>query len=168
MKINLGKITTIAISLLTINPSANASSWNYIWAGNEDTVYFFDADSIERGNNTLTLWLKTVQTKKAESDGSWSTAMRWKINCTQRTILPLAYSIYDANGKFIRSINKPGEETSVIPDSTGEAVLKVVCEPNFPRDTSGKKYFKIPGNDIFQATRIYSDALNSQIDTAPK
>ena len=47
-------------------------------------------------------------------------------------------------------------------------MLKIACEPNFPRDTSGNNYFKVDGNDVFQATKNYSEMRKSQTDTAPK
>ena len=153
---------------VTFCGSASASTWNFLWVGNEDTRYFFDADTVEKNRDITTVWIKTVQTTRPDDDGSWATALRWKINCTKRTIQALAMSLYDRDGKFIRSINTIGQESAVIPDSTGEGVLKIACEPNFPRDTSGSKYFKLDSNDVFQATRNYVEMKKSQIDSAPK
>ena len=47
-------------------------------------------------------------------------------------------------------------------------MLKIVCEPSFPRDTSGSKYFKVEANDVFEATRNYVDYQKSKVDFAPK
>ena len=59
-------------------------------------------------------------------------------------------------------------EREVIPDSTGEGMLKIACEPIFPNDKSGKNYFKLEGIDVFQATRNYVEYQKSQVDSAPK
>jgi len=99
--------------------------------------------------------MKSVNTTKPDSDGSWATAFRWKINCAKRTIQTLAWSSYGNDGKFIRSGSTPGVESEVVPDSIGEGILKIACEPNFPNDKSGNSYFKLEGIDVFQATRNY-------------
>lgn len=53
----------------------------------------------------------------------------------------------------------------VVPDTTGEAMLKIFCEPSFPNDKSEEKYWKIIDNDVYKAR----DAIVSAgIDIAPK
>jgi len=148
--------------------NARASTWNFAWVGNEETRYFFDADTVEKNKEFVTVWIKTVQTTAPDNDGSWAMALRWRMNCSKRTILSLASSTYDKDGKFIKSATPSGSETPVIPDSTGEAMLKIACEANFPRDSSGDRYFKLNGIDVFQATRNYVDMRKSQVDSAPK
>jgi len=148
--------------------SAFASSWNFTSVGNDETRYFFDAETVEKTRDITTLWVKTVQVNRPDTDGSWASALRWRINCVKRTIQGLGYSTYDKDGKFIKSSSSALLEDAVIPDSTGEAMLKIACEPNFPRDTSGVKYLKIDDNDVFAATRRYTESRKSQIDSAPK
>lgn len=157
-----------AALIFCTNSKVQASAWHFMWVGNHETRYFFDAESIERSRDLITAWVKTVQVKQPEKDGSWATAFRWRFNCTKRTVQILGWSTYDKDGKFIRSNQNTGPESAVVPDSTGEAALKIVCEPSFPQDTSGTKYFRLPTNDVFQTTKIYADTINSNIDNAPK
>ena len=35
-------------------------------------------------------------------------------------------------------------------DAPNSKLFAIVCEPDFPRDTSGKKYFRVPGNNMFK------------------
>ncbi len=158
-----------AFFFFVVSASAFASTWNFAWVGNDEVRYFFDADTVvkTRDRNIL-VWVKMVNTTKADSDGRWSTAARWKINCTKRTIQFLSWSSYGNDGKFLRSGSTPGTESEVIPDSNGEGMLKIACDPIFPNDMSEKNYFKIPGNDVFLATRIYVETMNSKIDNTPK
>jgi hypothetical protein len=156
-----------AVCAISCGP-AMASSWHYIHAGNEDTHFYFDAETLEKSRDTTTLWIKTVQTNRAADDGSWANALRWKLNCTKRTIQTLAMSTYDREGKFIRLVTPSGQETAAVPDSSGEAVVKIACDPSFPRDTSSNKYFKLENNDPMLATKNYVEFLKSQIDSAPK
>ena len=160
--------STIFGVVLTAPVLVMASSWHFAWVGNDETRYFFDAETIERNRDLTTVWVKTVQVSRPDTDGSWASALRWRFNCTKRTVQSLGWSTYDRDGKFIKSSSALSEEGAVIPDSTGEAMLKIACEPTFPRDVSGIKYFKLEGNDVFQATKNYAEMRKSQMDNAPK
>ncbi len=95
-------------------------------------------------------------------------AFRWRMNCSKRTLQTLAWSSYAKDGKFMKSGSTPTAEEPTTPDSTGEAMLNIACEANFPRDTSSEKYFKIEGNDVFEATKKFVEYRKSQVDVAPK
>ncbi len=160
--------TLLTASLVMTSISCFASNWHFAWAGNKDTRYFFDAESIERSKDSILVWVKTVQVNQVDSDGSWATAMRSRFNCSKRTIQILAVSQYDRDGKFLRSSPASSTESAVTPDSMGEAMLKIVCKTNFPNDKSGNDYLKVEGNDVVQATKIWADMISSQTDSAPK
>jgi hypothetical protein len=161
-------LIALVISFSSIT-SAFASNWHYSTAGNDETYFYFDADTIEKNKDkTILLWIKTVQTEKPESDNSWATAARWKIHCAKRTIQSLMMSMYDEGGKFMKSISTPGPEQNVIPDSTGEAILKIACDPTFPNDKTASRYFKLENNDPLLSTRNIVNYKKSQVDQAPK
>ena len=156
------------LSIALITP-VFASTWNFLWVGNDEARFFFDADTVQKTpDKSVLIWIKMVNTTKPDADGSWATAARWKIGCPRRTIQTLSTSTYGSDGKFIRSASVPGAETEVVPDSTGEAMLKIACEPNFPNDKSGNNYFKLDGLDVYQATKNYVNYRKSQQDAAPK
>lgn len=145
-----------------------ASSWNYASAGNDSMKFYFDADSIEKAKGVVTVWIKIVYTGELTEEGVRARAMRWRINCTKKTIQRLTASTYDDNGKFISSTTSAGTEDAVIPDSTGEAMQKIACEPTFPNDKSNPNYFKLESNDVYQATKNLVDYEKSKKDTAPQ
>lgn len=159
-------------ALLSISgASAFASEWNTFMAvGSDDAEYFFDAESVNKTKNTVTLWVKTVQKSKPEPDGSWSTAYNYRMNCPNRTTQVLSMSTYDSTGQFIASNSTSRPEKSAVPDSIGEGVLKIACMADFPRNTPGTKtsYFKIEGNDIFAATKLFVEFYKGRVDNAPK
>ena len=166
-----GKFTKASIAsaaLVLGTQAAMASNWHFAWVGNKEVRYFFDVESIERAKDIIIVWIKTVQMSQPDTDGSWASAMRWRFNCPKKTIQSLAISFYDREGKFLRSGTGGSTESVVIPDSTGEAMLKIACKPGFPNDKSGDDYFRVENNDVFQATKNYADMLNSKIDSAPK
>lgn len=160
------KIFTLAFCAF-FGSSVFASTWNFMTSSTE-SVYYFDADTVLKDHEITTLWVKTVQMEKPDDAGNWAIASRWKINCSKQTIQTLAWTTYDKNGKYIRSDTRVGSQDVVVPDSMGESVLKVACEKNFPRDTSGAKYFKIKNNDVFQGTKDYVEYLKAHQDTAPQ
>ena len=147
---------------------AGASTWNYLRVGNAEMRFFFDADTVEKTKDTVTVWVKMVQVEAPDIDGSWATAARWRIHCGRRSIQSMATSVYTAEGTFIRSAPAALSENRVAPDTTGEAVIKIACKTGFPRDTSGAEYFKLEDNDVFRATRSYKEMQRSEVDTAPK
>lgn len=157
-----------ALGLFAINVApAHASSWNLTAAGSTDSALYFDADTVEKAKGVVTIWVKTVQYYEADSDGSWSRASRWRINCANKTIQTLASSTYTADGKFISSPTPSLAIAVVTPDSVGEGMLKIACDGNFPNDKSKTKYFKLDSNDVFQATKAIVEAEKKATDTAP-
>lgn len=158
----------LAVVAICFAPATSAATWYGIDVGTDESLYFFDADTVERSPSAVTVWFKTVRISSADKDGAWSTAYRWRFNCSARTIQVLAWSDYDNGGRFIRSNNNPGTHSPVYPDSTGEGMLQIVCESNFPRDSSEEKYWKLANNDVFETRDAFVRYKNSQIDAAPK
>lgn len=158
----------LAFVLMSCIATASAATWNIFWRNTNEALFFFDADTVEKSGNTVTLWVKAVRKWQGDLDGSWAHAERWRFNCSARTIQTLSSSSYNNSGDFIKSNNKPSAPSLVPPDSIGETVLKIACEPNFPRDTTGSSYFMIDPNDVFKARDIWLQHESSQVDTAPK
>jgi hypothetical protein len=168
MKLIQAKFALVVAALLA-SSSGLASTWNvFTSAINDDAVFFFDADTVVKQGDSVTLWVKYVNTKKPDSDGSWSTAQRTLIVCSKRTHQILSSSIYDKDGKFIRSFSEPGKVFEIAPDSIIEGIHKAACAAGFPRNKSEKLYVEIFDNDIYQHTKRYLQALESQRDRAPQ
>lgn len=150
--------------------SASASEWNNFVTGTDEGEYFFDASTVVKTKDVVTLWVKVVQKNKADSWGSWASANNWRMNCSKRTIQTLGWSAYEADGKFLKSNSISTSEDSIIPDSIGEGIMKVVCTTDFPKNSPATKnlYFKIDDNDVFAATKRFIEAKKSRIDNAPQ
>lgn len=162
--------TSVCFFMSLLTSHAIASTWNtFAEAYNVDSaLFFFDADTVLKQGDTVTLWVKYVNTKQPDSDGSWATASRYVITCSKRTAQVMTTSLYDKDGKFIRSLNNPGQPRDIVPDSILEGVHKAVCTPDFPRNKSGDLYFPVKDNDIFQHTRSFVEYMESKKDQAPK
>ncbi len=156
----------IGLTALVVQP-AFASTWNIVLVGNRDMEFYFDADTIEKSSGVVTAWIKTVQTQEINEDGSWAMAMRWRMNCAKKTIQILSSSQYDVKGKFISSSSAISREEAVIPDSSGETILKLACMKNFP-NAKNSFYYKVENNDIYQDAKQRADYAKTHTDLAPQ
>lgn len=170
MKLVSGKSIAAALFAVTLMGTASASTWNtFAQAFNSETaLYYFDADTVQKQGENVTLWVKYVKTVVPDKDGSWSTASKYVITCGKRKAQVLTSSIYDKNTKFIKTYSTPEAPSDIVPDSILEAIYVAVCTPNFPKDKSGKLYFPIKNNDIYSHTADFMNYLETQKDTAPQ
>ncbi len=137
--------------------TANAATW-YVFANGytDNSIYFFDRDTVTKHGDDVTIWEKYVRdADKPEADGSISTALKVNYSCGKRTSQIQTYTAYDLKGDFIRSSSIQFKAVDVIPDSVGEAILKVVCIKNFPKSKVNVDYFSVKDNDIFSHTKNY-------------
>ncbi|MDP1539169.1 MAG: hypothetical protein Q8L72_00745 [Moraxellaceae bacterium] len=158
----------IALAALSVAHGAAAATWFGINVSHDEALIFFDADTVERSSNSVTLWVKSVQLSTPDKNGAWSTAYRLKFNCSTRTRQTLAWSDYEDGGKFIRSNNTAGTVAPIYPDSIGEGMLKIVCAAGFPSSTSDEEYWKLFSNDVFEVRDAVVRGRNRSVDTAPK
>ena len=162
--------TFVAMCLLTVGSLANAATWyTFSDAVNDYKMYFFDASSVEKKGDNVTLWLKYVNSDQPDNDGSYSTATRMYFACAEKTFQGLNSSIYDKDRKFMRSYPNPGKVNQIEPKTLIAVISEVVCMPDFPKDTSGKYYFAVKDNNIYiHAARYYADLKARKIDSAPQ
>jgi len=145
---------------------ANAAEWyGFASVGLVKAAYFFDWETIEKRPGGITMWLKAVNKESLpDSDGSYSTATKFTFDCKKRTMQQLIEVLYDKNRDHIRTSTRVMQAVEVIPGTTGEAALKVVCAPDFP-NKKAQLYAKVGDNDIYAAAKrllVISD------DPAPK
>src|SRR5512140_3363363 len=87
--------------------AAHASSWRYLNAASDDMVAYFDAESVVKKGNTVTLWIKYVnEPNTPDSDGSYSSAQKMVYFCKKRTSQVLTSTSYDKSKKIIRAFSK--------------------------------------------------------------
>lgn len=160
----------VTMCLLTVGSVANAATWyTFNNAQNEYKMYFFDASSVEKKEDNVTLWLKYVNSDQPDNDGSYSTATKTTFSCAGKTYQALNSSIYDKDRKFMRSFPTPGNVNQIEPKTLIAVISEVVCMPNFPKDTSGEYYFTVKDNNIYShAARYYEDQKARKVDLAPQ
>lgn len=152
-----------AIALCSV--TAHASSWMYLNGAYTDKMLgYFDADTVVKKGDTVTIWAKFVKEENSpDKDGSYSTAQRLVYSCKKRTEQTLTSTIYDKSHQFMSTYPNPGKETDIIPDSLGETILKELCKVDFPKGAT-----PVINNDIYTTTTNYFDYVKAQKnDPAP-
>ena len=150
-----------------------ASDWYDFRMINVDNFeYYFDASTVQKSGVFVDLWIKSISKSKPKGDDAFAITVRWRMNCANKTIQTLTSSLYDENGKFLKSNTVSSEPYLVAPDTIGEAWQQVACQSDFPKNTSGNSYFRIEGGDLFKATKNIVANMEagklSRIDSAPK
>lgn len=147
-----------------------SATWNvFNRAFNDKTSFYFDANSVVRIGDLVTVWLKSVQNKKYPvEDGVYSRAQKTDFSCTKRTAQDNYDSTYDKDGKYIRSYVVPGDIVNITEGTLYAGMLKAVCSPDFPSSSSKELYFPVVGNDIIKETDIYYKSQeDKKTDIAP-
>jgi hypothetical protein len=157
-----------AFSVLMINP-ATASTWNvFAQTFTKNSLFFFDADTVLKEPDTVTIWVKYVNTVTPDTDGSWATASRFVFKCSKRKSQALTSSTYDKDGKFMHSPPNPSPQRDITPDTIVEGMYTAACQKDFPKNKSEEFYFPVKDNDIYAFTKRYVEDIESKKDLAPQ
>lgn len=157
--------TIVFIAMTISSVPVNAATWGLLKAYSNQSINFYDADSLVKNKDTVTLWTKNVTEENTpDTDGIYATASRSVYSCKKRTYQLLTMSVYDKKGNFIRSYSKQSDSFAIVPDTVGESILKEVCASDFPFKSN-----IILNNDIYTFTKTYFDYLKAaKEDPAPK
>lgn len=155
------KSAVLVIALAT-SSAADASAWYWTAISVGDSEFFFDAESVQKSADTVTLWIKMVK-----KDLSGASAMRWKYDCSKRALQSSSLTKFDGQNKYV-TMSKAIVEQDVLPDSTGEVFMKIACSPKFPELNADSPYRPAPKNDVFGTTKTVVEVDKSQSVSAPK
>lgn len=121
------KLIAAAALVLAATP-AFAANWVYMTTDVNGTDYYYDADTIQRSGNQVTVWLKwdhssdkTVKERRKTS--------RHRFDCAERTGTLLDVIIYYPDGTSKSATWEAYEQEAelIAPDTLGEDRLLTVC-----------------------------------------
>lgn len=122
----ISAVAALSVSLLTV--PANAATWIYVGEGANGAVHYYDAESLRRSGNQVTVWTKTDYSQDRTTE--WrEDKTRVKYDCAERSYVNLDMVVYHPSGK-VEIFNAPQPERplqSVVPDSIGETKMKTAC-----------------------------------------
>ncbi len=142
------RLTFVALVAGSISP-AQAATWNgFKTAYTDSFLVFFDAETVSRQGDIVTVWLKYVNNPdKPDAGGAYSSAVKEKYFCSTRTSQVFVTATFDKNGAPIMTTSTPSATVDVIPGTIGETMFKIICSPGFPNDTSETLYGPVAKND---------------------
>jgi ARC6-like, IMS domain len=157
-------VYVLLIGLATISCTvlpAQARQW-LVFFENDAVTVMLDIDSIKGVDNIRNFWIKNVHSSPKTVDYqqiSVSLARSW-VNCDLRKIGTSQVVGFDKQGfPIVDSGDKkePDNWSSVLPDTSGEAMLDAVCEL---RSTQSDAILRTPKQNIYQSKFSQSAAAS--------
>ena len=127
------KFIVAAAALIMAATPAFAVDWVYVTTGENGSDFYYDADTIQRSGNQVTVWEKedasrnkTVKYREQKIQGNFS--------CSSRTYRLLSFVAYYPDGKQNSSSLDTYEQKvePIPPDTIGETRLEAVCSATAP------------------------------------
>ena len=117
-----------AVALVMGATPAFASNWVYAAETDANTVIYYDADTVQRSGNQVTVWEKWDHSRD-KYEKRRQRIIQNRYDCSERTKTLLNGASYYPNGKIDTYNFKTYEQEadSIVPDSISEATLEAVC-----------------------------------------
>ena len=122
-----------AAALLMAAAPAFAVDWVYVAGNKRGADFYYDAHTIVRSGNQVTVWEKWDHSKdKALKEREIK--LRRRYDCAERTVTLLHGIAYYPDGTNKSSAYETYEQevTPIAPASLGEVMLEAVCEATAP------------------------------------
>lgn len=162
---------TVALLLFFVAGASSAANW-YIVRADDARAFLVDLDSIADVSGYKKIWTKEFLFKERPipSDTFKSYVSQvglWYYDCKEKkTSVPANY-FYNKDGEVIGGTTrqfKPSQMEDVIPDSIGEEIGKIACEPDPKLIAMRRKLAKLNATPLHGAI----DALNDQENARSK
>jgi hypothetical protein len=156
--------------IILSNVNAFAANWYvFVQPRAEDALYFFDRDTLDRTNETVSIWIKTMYDRNIpRSDGIYAAAHRYIFYCQKRMIQTLQVSQYDRQWKFLKSVTELSYFAEAAPGTVSESLVAQVCSPRFPDDSGSLFYFRLTDQNLDRVAAELFRPITSKKDNAPK
>ena len=120
--------TALCLAAMPLAP-AYAVDWVLVDANDNNTVWYYDADTLRRSGDEVTVWGKYDHSRDKTVKAKYTISLN-RYNCTQRTTVLISWTQYYRNGKIDASSLKPyeQEEEQIPPNTMFEAMLEAVCK----------------------------------------
>ncbi len=130
MKKSNGTATLLGVVCLALMPiaPAYAVNWIYVDADADNTVLYYDADTIQRSGDQVLVWVRYDHSRN-KTEKARETKVRAIYDCAARTFISRAVIRYFPNGN-VEPFEVPSYQQrpfSVVPGSIAETLLEAVC-----------------------------------------
>lgn len=130
MKKSIGTAKLLGAMCLALMPIAPvyAANWVYVATDRDNTVFYYDSDTIQRSGNQVTVWIKQDHSRDKTVKERESIS-RYRYGCAEKTLTRLQLTNYYPNGTMDTVIVKPyeQEELAIPPGTVAASLLEAVC-----------------------------------------
>ena len=108
--------------------SPDRSRWNNYAIDFDDTVYFYDINSVLKKNNNVKVWIKfgePINDNKGTRYYKEATALK-EIDCSNRQVRSVEWNYFSMKDEY-KKITSPTKWENVEPETADDALLEEVC-----------------------------------------
>jgi hypothetical protein len=141
MKGKYGVIFAVLGIIVFFTIKAQAADWKFVCKGTDGDNWFYDTQSVLRGQETVKVWVKDLLSDKRKKDyikGFSKTPgienisyilNRDELNCSKNIFRVLSIVCYSSEGKVIYNEDYPDEQfIEVAPDSHMAGLIEFFCK----------------------------------------
>lgn len=129
-----GKITILTFLgfIIFFAIEARAADWKFIFTDREDRLWFYDNQSILRGQDTIKVWVKIINSDETGKDRIENNSFiyyRWEINCSKNIYRILSFLEYSSKGDVTNKKDTPYAQFEEVPlQSVGARLVESICK----------------------------------------
>jgi hypothetical protein len=155
------RVILLCMAVLWTAP-VQASTWKLMDARGDGQLNFYDADTVEKRGDTVTVWRKMVfDDDKGLPGGVYARAEHMVFDCAKKTFQVVEMSNYDKNHKFMNGSRIPSQPTAPRVGSVADYLQQEVCNAGFPGDKP-----PIKDNDVYAYAKYLFEGFRK--DSAPQ
>jgi hypothetical protein len=112
---------------------AAAANWIYVTNDTYGSVYYYDAATIQRSGNQVTVWRKSDHSRD-KTFKERETKLRQRYDCSERTSALLNSTTFYPDGETASENYSVSEQIAypLPPDTIAEKILEAVCAATAP------------------------------------
>ena len=129
------KRTALAVTFFVLLPTlpAYAANWVYLTTTNNGTDIYYDADTIARSGNQVTVWEKLDHSRdKTFKQRQQTTLIRYDCAGRTRTLLHTISYYPDGTNKSFTFETYEQEVDPIAPGTLGDGKLEAICAATSP------------------------------------
>jgi len=161
----------LAFAAMVLPPAAlHAAPWHLFKLNGPAGLFFFDAHSVVRKGDTVTIWIRqAMDTARPDAGRTAVIAAHDVFDCKARSIRTLRADMYARDGTLLDSDRRDKPDFFPEADTPGAHFVDIACLPDFPALTHPDLYSAVPAGDLnAYAAQYFADHPKVQAEPASK
>jgi len=151
-------------------PLLHAAPWHLLEVKDTTGLFFFDAQSVVRKGDTVTVWIRQAMDPARPDGGATALIAAHDVfDCKENSIRTLQADMFARDGTLLHSDRRDKPAFYPEADTPGAHFVKVACLPDFPALAHPDLYTAVPAGDMnAYAARFFADHAKGQPTPASK